>query len=345
MRKTTTLRLLVAIAISSMLVTGCNEKKKKTIKKESLPAVKVTAAKVSEQTAPLQIEIMGTVQAVHSAVIATKVSGNVTEISVKLGDKVAKGDSLMKIDAGELQARLAQSKAQLTQAQRNLAREQKLLKKKAATPEAVKVQKDLVSIAQAGYQEAETMIQYTHVKAPFDALITRKLVNEGDLVTPGRPLLQLDNEKELQVIANLPETLLNIVSIGQELAINVPAINTTVTGKITELAPTADPVSRTALMKISLPATERLRPGQFARVNIQREQQIAAMVPKTAIFPMGQLERVFVVNDGKARLRLVRTGIISKEYVEILSGLSVDEQVVTHTSMPLKDGQPIIIDK
>lgn len=335
--------LITSTVLASLILTGCKEEQADHKAQVTLPTVKVKTTVVTSQTAPLQIEFMGTVQAIHSAVIATKVSGNITEMPIELGDKVSKGQTLLKIDAGELSAKLQQAQAQLKQAKRNLIREQNLLKKKAATKEAVKAQQDMVNIAEASLKEAQTMLEYTHITSPFEGLVTRKLVNRGDLVTPGRPLIQVDNDKQLQVITNLPESILSSISIGQNLEISIPSIQAIVTGKVHELAPTADPVSRTALMKLKVPETDGLRPGQFARIQITRETELTTMIPKNALFPVGQLDRVFIVEDNKAKLRLVRTGTNYQDSVEILSGLSAGEKIITNTNVPLVDNQPITI--
>ncbi len=333
--------LLILIALA---LPGCRAEHLTSQKPEKLQAARVNTAKAAMKTAPLQVEILGTVQAVHSAVIAAKVSGNITSLNVNLGDKVRQGEILIKIDAGELQSKLDQAKAELTRAERNLTREKNLLKKGAATGENVKTQQDTVSISTASYQGASDMMQHTIIKAPFDGLVTKKLINLGDMATPGRPLLQIDNEKELQVISHLPETMLSAIHIGQELKITVPALKGQIIGKVAELAPIADPVSRTALMKLSLPPADGLRPGQFAKVNITKDTKQAVMIPKTAVFPIGQLERVFVVKAQTAHLRLVKTGAASGDEVEIISGLAANEEIVTSTTLPLTDGQPLKIE-
>lgn len=335
--------LFAAAAVLIVLLNGCKDHNEAHRENIELPMVTVQSARVEEHTAPLQIEILGTIQAVHSALIATKVSGNVTELPVALGSKIEKGQLLLEIEAGELLARLEQSKAQLEQAKRNLTREENLLRKNAATPEAVKAQRDMVKIAEAAYQEAQTMIEYTKIEAPFDGLITRKLVNRGDLVTPGLPLLQIDNEFDLQVITNLPESILPSIKLGQQYDVSVPAIDKTVQGTVSELAPSADPVSRTGLMKMRLPSTEDLVPGQFAKIYLIHKQLTTMMVPESAVFPAGQLERVFAIENGRVNLKLVRTGIHHKGLVEILSGLSLGEEIVISAAAPLIDNQPVTI--
>ena len=106
---------------------------------ENLPKVEVSVAKVLKELAANQVEIVGTIQAVEQAQIAAKISGNIVSLSVDLGSRVKKGDLLIKIKAGEISAKLQLAEAQLEQGKRNLAREKKLLAKKAATPETVKI--------------------------------------------------------------------------------------------------------------------------------------------------------------------------------------------------------------
>ena len=126
---------------------------------------------------------MGTVQAAESASIAAKISGNITDILVSPGSRVKQGDLLASISAGEISAKLLQVQAQLQQATRNLAREQSLLKKNAATVEMVKTLEDTKKIAEAAYKGARTMLSYTSINAPFDGIITKKHTNVGDLAT------------------------------------------------------------------------------------------------------------------------------------------------------------------
>lgn len=332
---------LVGTLLLVLLITGCKSEKIHEAKGPETPAIQVQTAKVIEQTPQLQIEIMGTVQAVHSATIATKVSGNITQLPVRLGSKVTEGDLLLQLDAGEITARLQQTKAQLSQAKRNLMRDQVLLEKNAATPEAVKAGIDTVRIAEAAYQEASTMMKYTRVEAPFSGLITNKLVNVGDLVTPGLPLLQLDNNQMFQVIASIPEKLILNISVGDTFNINIEVANAEVIGTVSEIAPNADPISRTTPIKLSLPTSSYIRPGQFARLYVNFSQEKTTTVPKTAIDKLGQLERVFTISDGRAKLRLVRTGAQYGDVIEILSGLEPDETVVIQSTGLLIDNQRV----
>ena len=306
-----------------------------------LPTIAVKTIRAEESSPARQVEIMGTVQAAESASIAAKISGNITDIPVSPGSRVKEGDLLVSISAGEISAKLLQAQAQLEQATRNFTREQGLLKKNAATVEMVKTLEETKKIAEAAYKEARTMLGYATITAPFDGIVTKKHVNIGDLATPGSPLLQLESESQLQVITNIPESLILEISIGDQLPIYIPAADVTVTGIVEEVTPTADPRSRTAPVKLQIPSHDNIRSGQFARVSLPGTRGSAILVPETALHIFGQMERVFVVEDQTARMRLVKSGLKHGDRTEILSGIEPGELIVVAADSRLEDGQPV----
>ena len=305
--------------------------------------VAVTVAKVSEQEVPALIELAGTLQAAERAAIAAKITGVITRMPVALGSTVKAGDLLVTISADEIAARLNQAEAQLAQAKRNLEREQSLLAKNAATPEAVKSLHDQYTIAQAGYREAKTMMGYTTITAPFDGVVTRKTAHSGDLATPGAVLLQIENNRTLQVTTAVPESLVLHIRTGDVLTVKVESAGLVIQGTVSEIAPAVDPSSRTAPVVLDLPASPDLRSGQFARVLLPGKGSQTLVIPSSALVPSGQMDRVFVVEGEHARLRLVRTGLPLNGMTEILSGLSAGETVVTANNRLLMDGQPLRI--
>lgn len=306
--------------------------------------VKVRAITVQERNISSRVEVVGTVKAVEQAVIAAKISGTIVEIPVVLGSRVNRGDLLVKINAEEISARVLQAQAQLDQARRNLQREEKLLKQQASTPETVKSMRDMLAVAKAGYREAASMLSYTTINAPFSGVITRKIANTGDLATPGTPLLNLENPGRLQVVAAIPETIALRISPGDALAVRIPVAEKTLDATVAEISPVVDPLSRTLRVKVNLRSSEGLRTGMFARVRIPGTESTTLMVPEKAVIPFGQLEKVFVVQDGRAQLRLVRTGMRGEGQVEVLSGLRTGERIVTENNRLLINGQALIID-
>ncbi len=306
---------------------------------EALQPVTVTTGQVRRLTISSPVEVVGTIQAVDQATIAARIAGTITEIPVVLGSTVSRGDLLVRLSAEEISARAMQARAQLAQARRNLNREEKLLKENASTPETVKSMRDMLAIAEAGYREAESLLAYTTINAPFSGVITRKIASVGDLATPGTPLLQLEDPSRYQVVAAVPESLTVHLRAGDRLDCLIPALNGERTGTVNEISPVIDPGSRTARVKINLEKSSGLRTGMFARVRLKSTRRTGLLIPLSAVVPFGQLHKVFVVKDNRARLRLVRIGVRKDDLVEILAGLEEGETVVTGNNRLLVDGQ------
>lgn len=326
-----------------------------------LPVASVGVQVVVEAGVGSQIEVAGTVRAVERASIAPQVSGQIIEMPVVLGSQVRKGDLLVKISAGEIAAKALQAQAQLEQVRRNLAREERLQKEEASTRETVNSLRDQARITEAALKEAQTMLEYATISAPFSGIVTRKIASVGDMASPGVVLLEMENDKALQVVAQVPEELILKVRKGDVLLIAVPAAGVSLSGEVAEVAPAADPFSRTAPVKINIAAGGDLRPGQFARVTLTGTGEKSLVISEKALVSFGQMERVFVVEDKSgvagagdntgaskvARLRLVRTGAhhtatgTTDSRVEIMAGLSLGDRVVVEGAEKLQDGQPL----
>lgn len=306
----------------------------------ALPTIAVRTAEVRAVTQVRQQEVSGTVRPVDRATLSPKIMGTITRVDAVLGQTVTAGQLLVEITAAEISAKVTQTDAALAQVNRDLARETQLLAQGASTTETVRNLEDRQRMLTAARAEARTFLDYTRVTAPFDGVITRKLVNAGDLAAPGQPLFEMEATGAYRVEVELPESLATLV-LGDTLDIRLD--DRVVTGRLAELSPAADATSRTVLAKFDLPAGTAVRSGQYARVAVPTETATALLVPADAVTLFGQMQRVFVVADGHAALRLVRTGAAHPGNIEILAGLNPGETVVVAPPALLRDGQPVEI--
>jgi len=309
----------------------------------SLPPVRVHAATIEAVEVRVLMEVAGTIRPVQRAQLAAKVMGVITELPVALGQRVKAGDLLVQISAGEISARVTQAESQLNQARRDLTRERELLTKGASTPDMVKNLEDRYAMTEAMVREAQVMLGYTAVRAPFDGVVARKLANPGDLAAPGQPLLEVEGTTDFQVEAGIPDSLAAHLAPGAPLDVDVPAAGVRFTGRLVELSSAADPMTRTVTAKIGVPAGVAVGSGQYARVQVAGAPVTALLAPAGAVSVLGEMERVFVVADGRAVLRLVKTGAARGATVEILSGLADGDRVVTDPPAGLREGTPLEI--
>jgi len=198
--------------------------------------------------------------------------------------------------------------------------------------------------AEAALTSARVSAADAAVKAPFDGIVTAKMVDAGDLAAPGRPLLSLEKEGGHRVDIRLPEAYVHAVRPGQTAPIRIGGtLQTPIEGVIDLVAPAADPDSRSFLVKVRLPSRGDLRSGMFARVEvIVGESQLMA-IPFSAIVRQGQLTGLFVVTaENTARFRLIRTGRnMGDGMVEVLSGLPDGTRFVVNPSPELVDGASV----
>lgn len=182
--------------------------------------------------------------------------------------------------------------------------------------------------AREGVREARTMLSYTAIHAPFAGRIIQKMVDVGDMVTPGQPLFLLDVAAEPQLHAYIAESLIAYLKVGQILRVEIDALSATLEGSVAEIVPQAEPGSRTTLVKIALAPTLDLVSGLYGRVAIPYGTYRALVVPAAAVREVGQLHLVTVLDtNGYPHRRFVTLGPRHDGLVEVLTGLQEGEEV------------------
>ena len=330
---------LVALAA----LAGCSTPGDRTPARAAASPKPVSVAKVERLADQAADEIMGTVVARNTADIGSKVQARVERVLVDIGSRVNKGAVLAELDAREFEAKVRQAQAMHEQAAQDLERFEKLLAQNAATRQEYDGIKARAAVARAALDEAETFLSYTRITAPFAGAVTRKMIDVGDLTAPGMPTFTLEESGPPRFEATIPDSYRRRIAAGQSVRVSIPVIDTAVTGRVVDISPSADPMSRTFTAKIELPALADLRPGQFGRLQLQAEGDDATLaVPRSACVHRGQLDLVYVVTpDKRAMLRLIRIGRQFPDRVEILSGLEVGETVVVSDQRDLLDGDVV----
>lgn len=198
----------------------------------------------------------------------------------------------------------------------------------AGADEGIRAAEAAVSRSRDAVEEVRVALGHAEVTAPFTGTIVHRLVEPGDLAWPGRPLVRLMSPASFRLEAAVREGLAGTLSVGQELPVIIDALDAHLLGVVDEIAPSADPATRSFTVKVRLPAAPRLLSGMFGRVDVPVGDRPAVMVPAAAVKTVGQLREVTVVTSAGPRTRMVRTGETTSEGIEILSGLREGETVV-----------------
>ncbi|MGA2785911.1 MAG: efflux RND transporter periplasmic adaptor subunit [Verrucomicrobiota bacterium] len=330
----------LVVLMAAALFAGCRGKVAPPVS-ENLPPATVRVQTVENKSRVATEDVVGTVRAKLRSVIEAKISGRIEKMLVVPGQNVKAGELLVQLDAREVQAQLDQALALRQQAESDLKRATDLYQQKILAQSEYDNAQSKFRVADAAAMEAETLLGYTKVIAPFDGVITRKYTDVGDLASPGKPLLEMEDARDLRLEADVPEAVIGHLTLGDKLGVRVSGVTNELDGVISEIAPSADPNSRTFLVKLDLPSASGLRAGQFGRAAMPVGETSALRVQASAVVQRGQMELVFVVVNGHAQLRIVKTGKRIGDEVELVSGVDAGEKVVVDGAANLVDGQPV----
>lgn len=292
---------------------------------------------------PLIEQATGSIRAKHETVMSARITATIASINVRAGDAVAAGEALISLDRREWEARLQQqqqavnaAQARVAAAQPNYDRIKELFDRKVASrADLDRVQAELrtaqalLGQAQRGLDEAKTNLSYSVISASSAGRVNDRYADPGDTAIPGVPLLKLYDPKHLRLEAHVRETLASSLHKGDQLRARIDALNQEFAVSVDEIVPSADPGSRSFLVKVTLPATPNLYPGMFGRLLIPSGSIERLYISSAAISQVGQLEYVSVLSDSGTARRFIRSGKHRPQgQVEVLSGLTVGEQVL-----------------
>ncbi|CAB1057002.1 hypothetical protein D1BOALGB6SA_1741 [Olavius sp. associated proteobacterium Delta 1] len=294
---------------------------------------------------PLIERAAGTLRAKVETVISPLISATISSITVWAGDEVQPGEVLVNLDARELKARVDQAhqavvsaRAMLTQTEKEAKRVQRIFK---ADPGAIsKAERDRIQTALSTTRaqhvsskrhedEARTALSYSKLTSPIAGRIVDRYADPGDTARPGVPVLRLYNPATLRLETSVRESVASKLKENQNLTAEIDALDKRFDGVVDEIVPSADPGSRTFLVKVSLTGDVGLYPGMFGRLLIPIGQIEKIYIPTAAVTHVGQLDFVIVKTEQGAVRRYVRLGQRgSDERIEVVSGLKAGEQVL-----------------
>ena len=330
--------------------------------------------------APGTIDAGGVVQARTTATISARILAPVREVRVSAGNRVRKGQTLIRLDGEDLAAgaRAARSAAnaaeqganasaaeiQAAEAGLALARASHgriagLQAKRSATAQELDdatatlrsaearvagaaaralQAASAVESARAASDQASTTESFTTIAAPFDGMVTEKLVEPGNMASPGMPLLRLEDTRGFRLEVRVDESRISQIRNGDSVPVVLGRGFTPITGIVTEVSRAVDADARAFLVKIALPDTAGLRSGEFGKARFVVMPRRALTLPSSAIVRRGQLTSVFVVDKGVARVRLV-----SLSESEVLAGLTESEMVILSPPAGVTDGRRVSV--
>lgn len=345
----------------AILLGSCSGNHQEEETKQEAP-ISVTVAVAGNQVANL-IQASGQIESKESAVISTRIMGLITGIQVKAGDKVQKGQLLATISNADILARRAQAQAMITEAeavlkdaQKDYERYEALYKQESASTKefenAALHYNSRKAKAEAAHQmknEADAMLTYTQLTAPFSGVVTQRMADEGSMANPGMPILVVEQNDVFQVTASVTESDIDNVKEGADVEVIVKSNGRSIKGKVQEVSPSSQFSGGQYILKVAIPESDRkgLYSGMYVNVSIQGKandssRESATLVPTSALVYRDQLTGLYTISESKtAILRWVRLGKAHGDQMEILSGLRVNENFILQSEGKLYNGAPV----
>lgn len=309
-------------------------------------AVKPSTRGIIEQ----KVTYTGSVLPYFSTAIIPRVGGWLREIHVDAGDRVAKGQLLVRLDKQEIETRLAERRAHRVFMEQEHERNRRLLEAGAISRSEFDRSQAMYEQARAEEENAATLLSYTDILAPFDGIITEreKLINVEEYVQPGTHLMMLARTDQMRVQVRVSGQDIPLIKVGTAATIrfpNLPEQYQRIAARVSTIIPRLDPATRTATVETIVNNPERLiRTDMYAVVDLVLKRKTGAvLIPRHAVLEVEGKRVIFVTDSVVAMRREVILGIESGDLVEVVDGVKEGEMVIYKGQRGLTDFQEINI--
>jgi RND family efflux transporter MFP subunit len=318
------------------------------------------------------ITVVGNLVGEATVDVVPRVAGRLESISVRIGDRVTRGQQIAKVEDRELAEQVNQSDANLEVNRATVGARENDLKVAQSAFERAKTSLEHGLLSQQGLEDAEARynsaasqvtvakaqlqstqarldelkinLANTNILSPLDGVVGKRNLDPGAYAGTNTVILSVVDINTVRLVASLIEKEFKRISRGAQAVVEVDAFpGEQFTGQVSRVAPVFDPATRTASMEIEVPNPGyRLKPGMYARVRLTAERRPDALtVPRDAVVDVDKRHGVYVLDGQVARFRDVRTGIDDGTQVEVLDGLTEGTRVVTIGALAIRDGDRV----
>ena len=343
---------LALLVFTAVAVAGCSgsatpEAAASAAEAAKPPAVPITVAPVVVHPSARLVNLVGTLYGNEELTLSSQVEGQIKSLHADLGDQVEAGQVLAQIDDDQWRARLREAEATLAKAQADEVRGRQLVAGHVISAQEYESMKTHADVAQAQRDTFTVAIRHARVESPIRGAIARRFVSAGEYVRPGSQLFSIVAEDPLKLRGDVPERFAHELQVGQTVQVRVDAFQDSVfTGRLARISPASNPENRSVTIETLVDNRERqLKPGFFANAAVvTRTDDRALMVPQEALITFAGVTKLFVIKDGTAQERQVRTGTRGGgDLVEIIDGVQSDEWVATSGLTKLENGAAVTV--
>lgn len=317
---------------------------------EKIPLV--TAFPIKEDVFTHFIELQGNVSTKQNLILYPEYSGVLTRVYVKEGQLVSKGQILAKIDDGGLSQQLAQLEIQADLAKTTFERQERLWNQKIGSEIQYLQTKSSYEAQARSVNQLKDQIEKTIVRAPFSGTIDDVITEQGSVVSPGQSqLFRIINLKDMYIETDVPERYVSSVTTGKEVLVEFPILGKTFHSKVRQAGNFINPANRTFKIEVGVPSYDgNIKPNLTAKLKINDyTNDKAVLIPQSIISENAEGNQYVYTIDNKdgnkanAKQVFIETGKTQGDFIEVLSGLKHNEEVIEEGARSVKDGQEIKI--
>lgn len=313
----------------------------------------VTAFKAKVENFNHYLEIQGDVATKQNVLLYPEYAGMLTQVFVKEGQKVSKGQLLGRIDDGGLAQQLAQMEVQVALAKTTFERQERLWNQKIGSEIQFLQAKASYEGQQQAVNQMKAQLAKTTIVAPFSGTIDDVMTDQGTVVSPGMtPVFRLVNLSEMYIQAEIPEGYLKEVTEGKVVQVFFPILGDTITSMVRQVSDYINPANRTFKIEVSVPNSgKNVKPNLTAQLKINDYSNPGAiLIPQSVLSENAEGEQyIFITNQTKesgdfiAKKVIVSTGKTEGDFVEIVEGIKDGDTIINEGARSVKDGQSVEI--
>ncbi len=337
----------LSFTVFTLFLSSCKEAPKSEIQGPPRGApVGIEAVTAQTKAMNQEIEVSGTVMANEMVELKPEVQGRVTNIYFQEGASVNQGSLLLKLNDQDLQASLMKAQAQLEIAKSTEGRLKRVLEANGVNQQEYDVAALQVKTLQADLEFLKAQIRKTEIRAPFSGNIGLRNVSLGAFIGPSDIVATLQQESKVKLDFLVPDVYAGNIKKGGKVNLVLAGNSDTISANIIALESQLNQSTRNLRVRAVINSKDLVRPGTFARVFIpQGAQEPHIVIPTNAIVPDTRYKKVYKINNGKASLVNVTTGLRSKNDIEVLSGLNVGDTIAVSGILFLRPDADVTVKK
>jgi len=313
----------------------------------------ITTFKVEEQAFNHFLELQGSVTTKNLLVLYPQFSGILTNVYVKEGQRVKKGQLLAKIDDGGLGQQLAQLQIQSELSKTTFERQQRLWDQKIGSEMQYLQAKSNYEAQAKAISQLQQQVEKTKVKAPFSGTIDDIITEQGSVVIPGQTqLMRIVNLDNMYIVADIPEKYINNITVNKKVKVEFPVLNKTIDSKIRQVGHYINPGNRTFKVEVSITNKEKnIKPNLTAKLNINDyTNEKALLIPQSIISENASGQQyIYVINnkndnnEAVAEKIVIETGLTQGDVIEVLKGVEHGAEIIQEGARSVNNGQTVKI--